>query len=61
MPQVVPIHFELTLIKHVNEFMYERGFHVFLVEELPGAEHDGTWIRAESARPRQVAGCAEDV
>jgi hypothetical protein len=46
---VIPIDLEFRMIVHVNHFMYNRVFHVFLVKEPILAEHDSiVWMESAS-------------
>jgi len=46
---VIPIDLEFGMIVHVNHFMYNRVFHVFLVKEPILAEHDSIlWMESAS-------------
>lgn len=61
MPQVVPVNVEFAVIIHMNKLVYERVFHVPLVEEPALAQYDCTSLWAEAAGARKVAWRAYDV
>jgi hypothetical protein len=49
MLDVIPIDVEFRMIIHVNQFMYNRVLHVFLVKEPILTEHDSiVWMEAAS-------------
>lgn len=49
MLDVIPIDLEFRMIVHVNQFMYNRVFHVFLVKEPILTKHDSVvWMESAS-------------
>ena len=51
MPQIVPIHLELAMIVHMNEFMHDRVLHMlFMHYALLAESHSASiWRKATGA------------
>lgn len=60
MPQVLPIHFELDVIVHVNHLMHQRIFHMALAPKPILAQQDALF-GAEPPRASHVARLTVDV